>query len=194
MELTPYLNQLRDDLLAAVALADEETRRAAAAVANALEPSARLALMSALSDLAAEVTGALDAITVDVRLDGRDVRVQVTDHQAPDAEPTPPPTQEKVTEPEDLKRSFDDAAGELSRTTVRLFQDLKSQAESAASAEGVSLNTFISRAVSQSVTGAMPQGWQGRGAWAKGGPAPWGKAGPRRRTEPTRRITGWVQT
>ena len=49
-----------------------------------------------------------------------------------------------------------DAGGELSRTTVRLFNELKSQAERAASEQGVSLNTYISRAVSDSVRSAVP--------------------------------------
>ena len=49
-------------------------------LAGALEPAARLAIMNALSDLAAEVTGALRDTTVELRLDGRDVRVAVTRH------------------------------------------------------------------------------------------------------------------
>ena len=58
-----------------------------------------------------------------------------------------------------------DAGGELSRTTVRLFNELKSQAERAASDQGVSLNTYISRAVSDSVRSAVPNkgGHRGRG-------------------------------
>ena len=57
-----------------------------------------------------------------------------------------------------------DAGGELSRTTVRLFNELKSQAERAAAQEGVSLNTYISRAVSDSVRSAVPgKGNRGHG-------------------------------
>ena len=55
-----------------------------------------------------------------------------------------------------------EAGGELSRTTVRLFNDLKSQAEQAASEQGVSLNTYISRAVSDSVRTAVPPGLKGK--------------------------------
>ena len=57
MDLTPYVSSLREDLLAAAAVGDEDTRRAATLLAGAIEPAARLALMNALSDLAAEVTG-----------------------------------------------------------------------------------------------------------------------------------------
>ncbi len=80
MDLTKYLQNLRDDLLTAASVGDENARNAAAMLAGALEPAARLAIMNALSDLAAEVTGALQDTTVELRLDGRDVRVAVTRH------------------------------------------------------------------------------------------------------------------
>src|SRR5512141_1006310 len=80
MDLTPYTQNLRDDLLTAASVGDEDSRRAAALLASAIEPAARLAIMNALSDLAAEVTGALQDTTVELRLDGRDVRVSVTRH------------------------------------------------------------------------------------------------------------------
>ena len=80
MDLTPYTQNLRDDLLTAASVGDEDSRRAAALLASAIEPAARLAIMNALSDLAAEVTGALEDTSVELRLDGRDVRVSVTRH------------------------------------------------------------------------------------------------------------------
>ena len=80
MDLTPYTQNLRDDLLTVASVGDEDSRRAAALLASAIEPAARLAIMNALSDLAAEVTGALEDTSVELRLDGRDVRVSVTRH------------------------------------------------------------------------------------------------------------------
>src|SRR6478735_8272296 len=80
MDLTSYIQNLRDDLITAASVGDEDARRAAALLASALEPATRLAIMNALSDLAAEVTGALVDTTVELRLDGRDVRVSVTRH------------------------------------------------------------------------------------------------------------------
>lgn len=169
MDLTPYIQSLRDDLITAASIGDEGARRAAVMLAGAIEPAARLAIMNALSDLAAEVTGALHDTTVELKLDGRDVRVAVTEHVAP--EPTSPtagrpdylrkpePSEgvaDGADSPEDLKRAVQDASGELSRTTVRLFNELKSQAERAAAEQGVSLNTYISRAVSDSVRSAVP--------------------------------------
>lgn len=174
MDLTPYTQSLRDDLITAASVGGEDARRAAAMLAGALEPAARLAIMNALSDLAAEVTGALRDTTVELTLDGRDVRVSVTEHLAPEPVGPGAPAKDYLrkqdaphadgTSPEDLKRAVQDASGELSRTTVRLFNELKSQAERAAAEQGVSLNTYISRAVSDSVRSAVPnKNQRGRG-------------------------------
>ncbi|TVT18448.1 toxin-antitoxin system HicB family antitoxin, partial [Amycolatopsis rhizosphaerae] len=83
MDLTPYISRLREDLAATASAGDDQTRRTAAVLSAALEPSVRLALMNALADLAAEVTTQLPGHVVDVRLDGRDVRVVVTGAAGP---------------------------------------------------------------------------------------------------------------
>jgi hypothetical protein len=185
MDLTRYLQNLRDDLLTAASVGDENARQAAALLAGALEPAARLAIMNALSDLAAEVTGALQDTTVELRLDGRDVRVSVSRHaeesgsSRPDADYFTKRTdaardgsaESSVDDAsaDDLKHAVQDAGGELSRTTVRLFNELKAQAERAASEQGVSLNTYISRAVSESVRSAVPgKGPKGPGTGGHG--------------------------
>jgi HicB-like protein involved in pilus formation len=141
MDLTPYLASLREDLNTTASAGDEHTRRAAAVLAAALEPSARLALMNALSDLAAEVTASLDDAVVEVRLDGRDVQVVVTltgDGSQEDASPPPPPM---------------DETGDMSRMTLRLFEQIKAKAEAAAAAQGVSLNAFVQQAVQSALHG-----------------------------------------
>src|SRR5690349_1047911 len=85
MDLSKYTDQLREGLASATAAADEQTQRTAMLLGAAVEPTARLALMNALSDLAAEVTAALGDRVVEVRLDGRDVRVAVGDPAGGDA-------------------------------------------------------------------------------------------------------------
>ena len=198
MDLTRYLQNLRDDLLTAASVGDENARQAAALLAGALEPAARLAIMNALSDLAAEVTGALQDTTVELRLDGRDVRVSVARHEetapsfrsddsyftkrehADDKASSDHTTEDGTASAEDLRQAMQDAGGELSRTTVRLFNELKSQAERAASEQGVSLNTYISRAVSDSVRSAVPG--------SKGGPKGPGTGGHGRRN-----VTGYIR-
>ena len=74
MELTPYVTTVEDSLVAAAAAGDDATRRTATALAAALEPATRLAIMDALSDLAMEVTDALGDRTVDLRLEPGQVR------------------------------------------------------------------------------------------------------------------------
>ena len=144
MDLTSYTDALRDDLVAAAALGDEDTRRTAAALAAAVEPAARLTLMAALADLAAEVTATCEDRVVEVRLDGRDVRVVVTGTTDGPA-PAPAPA------PERRGPAPEDTGGEVSRVTLRLFEQLKSKAEDAASSQGVSLNSWLS----QTVQGAL---------------------------------------
>lgn len=206
MDLTPYVNQLRNDLLTAASVGSDETRRAAALLAGALEPAARLAMMNALSDLAAEITTQLRDTSVDLRLDGGQVRLAVQRHTPADtgrpenpgrfsfskpatsAAPDQPtsPGDDGTPTPEDLRRAVQDAGGELSRTTVRLFNELKTQAERAAAEQGMSLNTYISRAVADSVRTAVPH----KGGHHGGPDEPGGESdGPGGR----RTVTGFVQ-
>lgn len=198
MDLTPYISQLREDLTAAASAGDEQTRHTAAVLSIALEPAARLAIMNALSDLAAEVTAALDGQVVEVRLDGRDVRIAVGSHldaettQArhsgagpwaadarADGPPTPgtpppfgmPPPFEPGAPP------FGDAGGDIRRMTLRLIDQVKAQAERAAAEQGVSLNTWVSQAVSGALRG---EPWNDQR---------WGPGDRRGRN----RVQGWVQ-
>ncbi|MGQ0841137.1 toxin-antitoxin system HicB family antitoxin [Actinokineospora sp.] len=151
MDLSPYITSLREDLTTTASAGDENTRRAAAVLAVAVEPAARLAIMNALADLAAEITATLPDHVVDVRLDGRDVRVVVTGTAGRAAEePTPPPPPPPP----------HGDAGDMSRMTLRLFEELKAKAERAASSQGVSLNTFVQQAV-QGALGSHGKGWGG---------------------------------
>ncbi|WP_434440247.1 toxin-antitoxin system HicB family antitoxin [Lentzea sp. E54] len=153
MDLSPYIASLREDLATAASAGDDNTRRTAAALSAALEPAARLAIMNALSDLAAEVTAALDGQVVDVRLAGRDVQVVVTGSAEPEPEPAP---RHEV--------PLGDATGDISRITLRMINELKSKAEAAAAAQGVSLNSFIQQAVGGAVHAKhkhQHKGWSG---------------------------------
>jgi hypothetical protein len=152
MDLTPYLASLREDLNTTASAGDEHTRRAAAVLAAALEPSARLAIMNALADLAAEVTASLDDAVVEVRLDGRDVQVVVT--------ATGPGPQEDVPPPPPI-----DETGDMSRMTLRLFEQLKAKAESAAAAQGVSLNAFVQQAVQSALHGDKESLREAKNQW-----------------------------
>ncbi len=83
MDLSDYTARLRENLIAGAAVGDENTQRAAAALATATENSSRLVLMSALTDLATEINAAFGADLVQVTVDGTDVRLRVrTDDRA----------------------------------------------------------------------------------------------------------------
>lgn len=170
MDLSPYIASLREDLATAASAGDENTRRTAAALSAALEPAARLAIMNALSDLAAEVTASLDGQVVDVRLAGRDVQVVVTGSAEPEPEP--------ASRQEVPNFGAGDATGDISRITLRMINELKSKAEAAAAAQGVSLNSFIQQAVGGAVHGKHKH--HGHKGWS-------GNAGS------GSRVRGWVQ-
>src|SRR3982751_3188666 len=104
MDLTPYLETLRADLAAAAAPGGPETTRAAEMLGHSLESSARLALLEALSDAAAEITTRLSGATVEVRLRGReaDLVVSRTETEAPREAPVV------------------DGGGDLTRLTLRM--------------------------------------------------------------------------
>src|SRR5690348_15975615 len=105
MDLTPYLETLQEDLETAAAPGGVD----ATLLSRALAVSARLVLLEALSDAAAEITSRLPATSVEVRLRGRDADLVVTE-----AAPEPAPAAPQV--PQD---------GDLTRLTLRMPETLK---------------------------------------------------------------------
>ena len=148
MQISTYVEALQRQLLSAAAAGGPETEEIASRLAAALDAAARLAILDALSDAAGEITRDLAPGSVDVRLRGRDVEFAVTPATAPEAlgagpvVPTEPVTAQQGGE---AGEDSDDAA--TSRTTLRLPDALKSRAEAAAANEGVSLNTWLVRAI-----------------------------------------------
>ncbi|HWJ11607.1 MAG TPA: toxin-antitoxin system HicB family antitoxin [Nocardioides sp.] len=135
MDITPYVDGLRRDLLAAAEGAGPEAREVAERLGYALDPAARLAVMEAISHAAAEITAAMADGSVDVRLDGRDLDfvVDAGVREAPAvavaaAVPAPAPAAE------------DEG---LARVSLRLPESLKARADEAAAQAGQSLNTWL---------------------------------------------------
>jgi len=133
MDLTPYIEGLQRDLAANAAAGGPDVIRAAELLTNSMDASARLCLLEALSEAAAEITSRLASATVDVRLRGREADLTVTEAATDVSEPVPP-----MPAPE---------TGELARITLRLPEQLKEQAERAAAMEGISVNAWLVRAV-----------------------------------------------
>lgn len=136
MDITPYVENLRRDLLAAADAAGPETRAAAERLAFALDPAARLALMEAISQAAAEITAEMPVGGVDVRLHGRELDFLVDGPAAPPAPPQPPapPAPPGAEELDD---------GSVARITLRLPEAVKTKAEELAGRSGSSLNTWL---------------------------------------------------
>lgn len=135
MDITPYVEGLRRDLLAAADAAGPEARAVTERLAYALDPAARLALMEAVSQAAAEITAEMPAGGVDVRLQGRELEFSV---QAPAAPPTATaatPSPSAADEPED--------DGSVARITLRIPESVKVKAEELAARSGHSLNTWL---------------------------------------------------
>lgn len=144
MELSKYTESLRTDLLAAAALGDEHTRRTAEALGSTAEASARLMLLTALSDFAAEVSRGSTGRTVTVRLDGTRVYADIRADLPSPGEAEPSESEESVAEE---YPTMDEVSGEVRRVTLRLVEQIKERAEDAANNSGVSLNSWLSQAV-----------------------------------------------
>lgn len=140
MEMTPHIDALRSDLATAAGVGDENAMRVAEQLGRAIEPALRLRLLDILSEAALELNGQLPHGQIDLRVAGRDVVLTYSEGGRADAAP-----------PAD-----DDSAA---RITLRLPETLKTRAEAAAAAEGISLNTWLVRAT----TRALDRGRQGPG-------------------------------
>jgi hypothetical protein len=135
MDITPYVERVREDLEATAAAGGADPGLAER-LTRALDPAIRLALLDALSQAAAEITTELPAGSVDVRLRGRDPEfvVDVPASSGPTAEGTGP----SPSEPEDIEGDE-----RVARITLRIPESLKARAEDLAARSGYSLNTWM---------------------------------------------------
>lgn len=143
MDIAPYIGSLSSALAASAQTSSPEVREAAERLAQGMGPAVRLAFMEMVSDVAAEVTSRLDSDVVDVRLRGGNPEIVVerrvsNEHEPPVPPPAPAPP-------------VDDDGG-MSRVSLRLPDYLKGQVDEAAAAEGMSVNTWLIRAVQQALT------------------------------------------
>src|SRR5438045_1135908 len=128
MELAPYLDGLRRDLTAAAAPGGPDVAHAADLLSGSLEASARMCLLEALSDAAAEITTKLQHSSVEVRLRGREAQFVVTEVEPP-AEPVNEPTSAAATAP--VAGPAAEEGGDIARLTLRLPEQLKEAVERA---------------------------------------------------------------
>jgi hypothetical protein len=150
MELSEFTSKLRREVESITRFASEDVARAAEMLTDALDSSVRLTLLEVLSAAATDITARLSDTVVEVRLaDGEPTFVVMT---APAEEDYAGPPAAAVADQEPG----------TARLTLRLPDQLKTRIETAATAEGVSVNTWMIRAASQAVEGASRGRQSGR--------------------------------
>ncbi|HTJ39883.1 MAG TPA: toxin-antitoxin system HicB family antitoxin [Dactylosporangium sp.] len=142
MDLTRYVEGLRAELLAAAG-PDEAAlaERLAAAVASAT----RLAMFDVLSDAADEITRDLAPGSVEVRVRDRNPYFVVTTADGDLGAPAEPQPEPGAPEPA--------AEGPVGRINFRPPEQLKQRIEEAAAREGLSVNAWLTRALTTVLSG-----------------------------------------
>ena len=131
MEITPFVDALQRDLASVATAGDTESSELVRRLSAALEASARLRLLEAVSQAAQELSQQLPGGRVEVRLAGSDPSLVYVEETRP-----PPPGAED---------------GLTARISLRLPEALKADVESAASREGVSVNSWIVQVLGRGV-------------------------------------------
>src|SRR4051794_26378984 len=133
MNLTLVIDSLRAELTAVAELGDERVGAVAQRLSETLGSSLRLRLLDVLSQAALELSSKLPSGHVEVRLAGQEPElVYVAGEDETD-----------TTAPEELS----------ARITLRLPDSLKASVEAAAAREGVSVNTWLVRALARAADG-----------------------------------------
>jgi predicted HicB family RNase H-like nuclease len=143
MNTEAYVHAVREDLVNVAAVGDEAIARAAELLTTALEPSLQRRFQEALVEAALELSAQLERGRTEVRVAGDDlelVYIEGADAQSADA------TDEALS----------------ARITLRLPESLKARAEAAASARGISVNTWLVQALSRVLEPPQSGGGTGR--------------------------------
>lgn len=134
MQLRPYVEGLQADLAEIAAVGDDSVADAARRLTAAVGASAGLRLLDALTEAALELSSQLSNGHVEIRLAGQDPSfVYVEDEAEPAAQP-----------------SGEEAL--VARISLRLPEGLKVAVEAAATREGVSVNSWLVRALARAVS------------------------------------------
>jgi hypothetical protein len=128
MNLTVVIDSLRSELTAVAELGDERVAGVAQRLADTLSSSLRLRLLDILGQAALELSDNLPSGHVEVRLAGQEPELVYVEGEADPATAT-----------EDMS----------ARISLRLPESLKTAIETAAAREGVSVNTWLVRALSR---------------------------------------------
>ncbi len=142
MNLTPYLESLRQELLLTAATEDPEVRAAAERITTRIDGGGRMIMLELLAAAVGEITAEMAPGSVEVRLRGRDPEFVVSVAAAEQgAEPAP-------------SGAVPDSDDGSMRTTLRLPEQLKARVDQIAGREGVSVNSWLVQAVAAGVDAA----------------------------------------
>ena len=143
MNISIVIESLKEDLSGVAELGDERAASVARRLSDMLGSSLRLRILDVLSQAALELSSKLPSGHVEVRLAGQDPEFVFV---------------------EDEGTAEGGVGEELSaRITLRLPEGLKQSIEQAAAREGVSVNTWLVRAMARSIDSRGPGGPQHRG-------------------------------
>jgi hypothetical protein len=139
MDLRPFVESLRQQLLVAAAAGGEDARALAEQLTAPLEAATRLTLLSALTTAADEITRDLAPGSVEVRLRGLDPSFAVT---AAPGDGVAPPVAEMTPVQEE---------GPAARINFRPPERLKNRIDEAAARDGMSVNAWLIRVVTSAL-------------------------------------------
>ena len=165
MELTRYVESLRNQLVVAAAAGGQEAQQLAERLTAPLDAAVRLVLQEALSDAAEEITRELAPGSAELRLRGRELTFVVT--PAPSFEPP----REDPLPPIEARDPGVDVESGTSRISFRPPDRLKAQIEGAAERAGLSVNAFLVRTLTAALDPARqtarkdPYGGDKVGGW-----------------------------
>ena len=141
MQTANFVEALQQDLRELAQIGGEELVQSARRLEGAVKQSATLRLIDLLTQAALELSEQLPSGHVDVRIAGQEPQLVYVEEAAAPAEPTTAP-----------------ADDEQARITLRLPESLKAALEGVAAAEGVSVNTWLVRALQRAVSGGGSSG------------------------------------
>ncbi|MCA5892002.1 histidine kinase [Isoptericola sp. NEAU-Y5] len=179
MDLNRYVETLRRQLATAAAAGGDEARELADRLTAPLDSAARLVLLDALSDAVGEISADLAPGAVDLRLRGGSPEFVVTPALPSPSSPAAPAMHVVPALPAAPAAETSPEDTSTTRTTLRLPDRIKAQVEVAAARDGVSVNTWLVRAVSAALEQPARH------------PAEQSRPSPGRRG--AGRVTGWVR-
>lgn len=222
MDISKHVETMRGGITNAATLADENTQEVARRLGTAVDSSARLALLGAISEAAGEISAELAPGSVEVRVVEGSPNFAVHLPQ-PTGRPTLlVPEQQPESEADDEAGEDEEEDEQMVRVSLRLPASVKRRVDVAADDDGLSTNSWLiktiqnalsstrlDRRIEDQITGAIfgPNGpfgengpftdRAGRGARAERKPrAPRAPRPPRPPRDPgpgSNQVKGWVQ-